>query len=156
MQQGANSATPPAKKAARTEPVVSRSANSFTAPCLHESALELASRKPSGAEVLAVQQNEWTHRRPVFFHQCPTVLVADRHHMDPHRKGPRQGRESGLGVVTQVARGCLHHRDDNRYADHLGRGAATGRIRTMSAPQGGHPNSCLLYTSPSPRDGLLS
>jgi hypothetical protein len=45
MQQGANSATPPAKKAAMTEPVVSRSAIRLTVPCLRESTLELASGK---------------------------------------------------------------------------------------------------------------
>src|SRR5665647_2131741 len=99
MQQGANSATPPAKKAARTEPVVSRSVNGLTPECLREPTLELAPRKPSGAEVLPVQQNERTHRRPVLFHQFPTGLVADRQHADGHRKGLRQVRASGLGAV---------------------------------------------------------
>src|SRR5450759_980218 len=92
MQHGANSATPPARKAASTEPVVSRSPMGLTAQCLRQSPLELAPRKPSGAEVLPVQQNEWTHRRPVLFHQCPTGLVVYRQHADGHRKGLRQDR----------------------------------------------------------------
>src|SRR5450756_866015 len=106
MQQGAKSATPPAKKAARTEPVVSRSLNGLTPECLRESTLEFAPRKSSGAEVLPVQQNEGTHRCPVFFHQRPTGLVADRQHADDHRKGLRQDRQGGLRLLTQVARGC--------------------------------------------------
>src|SRR5450759_5294472 len=98
MQHGANSATPPAKKAASTESVVSRSPMGLTAQCPRETTLEIAPRKPSGAEVLPVQQNERTHRRPVFFHQCPTGLVADRQHADGHRKGRAQDCERGRGA----------------------------------------------------------
>src|SRR5665647_2340114 len=153
MQQGANSATPPAKKAARTEPVVSRSPNGLTPECLRESTLELAPRKPSGAEVLPVQQNEWTHRRPMLFHQFPTGLVADRQHADGHRKGLRQDRKRGLGVLAQVTRWCLDQRDHNRYADRLGLWAVRAPFLTLTPHQGHRLNSTHTNHGPLDRQG---
>src|SRR5665647_3866686 len=89
MQQGANSATPPAKKAASTEPVVSRSPICLTAHGLRQSPFELAPGEPAGAEVLPIQQDQGTHRGAVLIHQSATRLVADGQHMDGHRIGLR-------------------------------------------------------------------
>src|ERR1017187_10664535 len=100
MQQGANSATPPAKKAASTDPVVSRLFIGLTTACPRESPLELAPRKPPGAEVLPVKQNQGTHRRPVLIHECAARLVADRQHIDGQRKRLRKDRQGRLRVLT--------------------------------------------------------
>src|SRR5665811_2592020 len=109
MQQGAKSATPPARKAASTEPVVSRLLP-ITDPTLRlgQSLLELAPREAPGAEVRPVQQDQRTHRRPVRLHQGATGLVGDRHHVDSHRIGLREGCQARLRVLAQMARGCLY------------------------------------------------
>src|SRR5680860_1789346 len=81
MQQGANSATPPAKKAASTEPVVSRSPIGLTAHCLRQSPFEFAPGEPAGAEVLPIQQDQGTHRRAV-------LILSLIHISEPTRRTP--------------------------------------------------------------------
>lgn len=71
MQQGANSATPPAKNAARTPPVVRRSptgahlGKGSGASAIKER-LELAAGQPACGEVAAVDNHQGVHRRSVF------------------------------------------------------------------------------------------
>src|SRR5664280_1162953 len=108
MQQGANSATPPAKNAARTEPVVSRSPIDLTDPHLFQPPLELAPGQSPGAEVLTVQQNQGTHRRPVPGHQRTTIQAADRQYVDRHRIPLAEYCQGGLRIGTKLAGGCLH------------------------------------------------
>ena len=63
-------------------------------------------------------------------------------------------REVARGPVIGIAEAAMH------TASHLGRGfsVVTTLSRTMgrAADLAGHYGICLLYTSPSPRDGLLS
>src|SRR5674476_38432 len=105
MQQGANSATPPARKAANTEPVVSRLLMWSYLPRLCQTLFELAPGKPAIAEVLPIQQDQGTHRRPMLVHQRPPGLPIDRHHANSHRIRLRQDCQGGLRVLTQVTRG---------------------------------------------------
>src|SRR5665811_2229018 len=102
MQQGANRATPPAKKAASTEPVVSRSLMGLSSLQLRQLPLELASGKTARAEVLSVQQDQGTHRSPVVLHQRATGLLSDRHHVDGHRIRLREDCQGRLRVLAQV------------------------------------------------------
>ncbi len=58
MQQGAKRATPPAKKAARTEPLVSRLPIVLAPQPLGEAALELAPGQPAPSDQLAVDEHQ--------------------------------------------------------------------------------------------------
>src|SRR5665647_1892009 len=146
MQQGANSATPPAKKAASTEPVVSRLLTGLSLLLLRQSPFELASGKAARAEVLPVQQDQGAHRRQVVLHQRATRLLADRHHVDGHRIRLREDCQDRLRVLTQVARGCLHQGDHHRYGYPLGRGGAISRTPARHPPRGGHLNFSHAFT----------
>jgi hypothetical protein len=100
MQQGANRATPPAKNAARTDPVVSRSPTAQPALAV--------------AEELTVHQDQRAHRRPVYLHQPlpdPTVHVDGLH---DHLVRARQIGEGPVRVLTEVAGLALHDRDSGR------------------------------------------
>src|SRR5664280_1867391 len=120
MQQGANSATPPAKNAARTDPVVSSSPIDLTDPRFFQPPLKLAPRQPPGAEVQPVQQNQGTHRSPVPGHQHTTIHAADRQYLDGHRVPVSEYCQGGLRIDTKMAGGCLHQRDSNRYTGPSG------------------------------------
>src|SRR5664280_3223793 len=100
MQQGANSAMPPAKKAASTEPVVSRLLKGLSSLQLRQSPFELASGKAARAEILSAQQDQGAHRRPVLLHQRAIRLLSDRHHVDGHRIRLREDCQGRLRLLT--------------------------------------------------------
>src|ERR1035437_3012383 len=120
MQQGANSATPPAKNAARTDPVVSRSPIDLTDPRSFQPPLVLAPGQPPGAEVLPVQQDQGTHRVPVPGHQRTTIHAADRQYLDGHRVPVSESFQGRNSVGTKMAGGCRHARDSDRYTGPSG------------------------------------
>ena len=50
---------------------------------------------------------------------------------------------------------CIQHETENEFEVGLGTYTASGTTLSRDTILT-HPNTCLLYTSPSPRDGLLS
>src|SRR5690606_11157950 len=99
MQHGANRATPPAKKAASTEPVVSRSPMAalragvrgfaHVAEAADQDPLQLAAREASVAEEGVIDEDERAHRRPMPRHQFLPVGAAGVH------GGDREGEAGG-------------------------------------------------------------
>ena len=60
-------------------------------------------------------------------------------------------------VVSMNAQNVIILEDDFDTTDGLGTGNNAGKLTIVSDPaDSGRGNVCLLYTSPSPRDGLLS
>ncbi len=113
MQHGANRATPPAKNAARTDPVVSRSP---TAPApsgyrvsdggavaAGEDVGELAARETPVGEERAVEEHQWAHRGPVLGHQHPPGVAPGINRV--HDDGVAAGElgEHLVGVSAVVA-----------------------------------------------------
>ena len=64
-----------------------------------------------------------------------------------------QALGEGLEMATRGAGSGRAHEDGNEIGERL---TATLKIAGVQQGSNGHIPSCLLYTSPSPRDGLLS
>lgn len=129
MQHGAKSATPPAKNAASTEPVVSRSPTGATtsrqqgiggAKALLEKLGELSARESTVAEEGGVDQDQRAHRGPVPRHQLTPCLRADVDGVHDQGEVDREGNEGSLRVDAEVAGLGLHD-------GHLDRGRCVPR-----------------------------
>src|SRR5665647_3991300 len=61
---------------------------------------------------------------------------------------------AGAGPIADTCAGC--HRAHTAQASYLLRQSQPGLCFTCHGTSATGANTCLLYTSPSPRDGLLS
>src|SRR5664279_1761932 len=81
------------------------------------------------------------------YHGDPGLATMQGPSCQPHAAMATETRDLGSGVQDRDALHVVRHREDVERPQ--GSDVVTG------CREGSHVTTCLLYTSPSPRDGLL-